>query len=126
MEYKHRLNGDYNPLHATPEPGIEMGYGGIIMHGVYTYNRIAHDLLRELGRSDAANFREFQAKFAGPVKPDEAVHTDFWRMGKPDGDGWQEIRWAAQVVSTGRKCLSDGRAVIRVVNDKTQASWVKL
>ena len=26
-----RLNGDYNPLHATPEPGQKMGFGGAIM-----------------------------------------------------------------------------------------------
>ncbi|TVY92549.1 Enoyl-CoA hydratase, peroxisomal, partial [Lachnellula willkommii] len=29
----YRLNGDYNPLHATPEPGQKMGFGGTIMHG---------------------------------------------------------------------------------------------
>jgi hypothetical protein len=32
----YRLNGDYNPLHATPEPGKAMGFGGAIMHGLYS------------------------------------------------------------------------------------------
>lgn len=32
----YRLNGDYNPLHATPEPGQKMGFGGAIMHGLFS------------------------------------------------------------------------------------------
>lgn len=111
------LNGDYNPLHATPEPGREMGYGGIIMHGVYAYNCVAHDLLKELGHSDPTNMREFQAKFTGAVKPGDWIQVDVWRMG-PDGNGWEEIRFVARVVSTGKVCLGDGRALTKVLNDE--------
>lgn len=89
-----------------------MGFGGIIMHGVYAYNCIAHDLLKELGQSEPANFREFQAKFAGVVRPGDHIKTQVWRLGA-DPDGWEEIRWVATVLETGKLCLSDGRAVIR-------------
>jgi len=44
----YRLNGDYNPLHATPEPGQKMGFGGAIMHGLYSWNSTAHLLLKYL------------------------------------------------------------------------------
>ncbi|KAM5356870.1 hypothetical protein ACJ41O_003516 [Fusarium nematophilum] len=108
----YRLNGDYNPLHATPEPGKAMGYGGMIVHGVYAYNCIAHDLLRVLGDSKAGNLGEFQAKFAGPVRPGDEIETCIWRMG-PGADGWEVIQWEARVVKTGKLCLADGRAVIR-------------
>jgi peroxisomal enoyl-CoA hydratase 2 len=31
----YRLNGDYNPLHATPEPGKVMGFGGAIVSAFF-------------------------------------------------------------------------------------------
>ena len=54
----YRLNGDYNPLHATPEPGAAMGFGGAIMHGLYSYNTACHGLLKMLGGSDSSNIKE--------------------------------------------------------------------
>ena len=63
-----RLNGDYNPLHATPEPGRRMGFGGAIMHGLFSWNAACHGLLQTLGGSDPANIKEFQARFAAYVK----------------------------------------------------------
>lgn len=38
-----RLNSDYNPLYTTSEPGKQIGYNGIINHGILTYNLIAHE-----------------------------------------------------------------------------------
>ena len=109
-----RLNGDYNPLHGTPQPGNAMGLGGIILHGVYAYNRVAHDLLRALGQSDASNIREFQAKFAGVVKPGDHLQTSFWRnCGSTDGE-WEEIRFTTKCVNRdGKVCLSEGRTLLR-------------
>lgn len=95
-----------------PEWGQELGFGGLIVHGVYAYNCIAHDLLKELGQSNPENLREFQAKFAGPVRPEDEIQTQVWRTA-PDTDGWEEVRWIAKVVNTGKVCLSDGKAVIR-------------
>ncbi|MCJ1371428.1 hypothetical protein MMC20_002643 [Loxospora ochrophaea] len=116
----YRLNGDYNPLHADPTPGTKMGFGGTIMHGLFSWNSAAHALLQTLGNSDPANLREFQARFAAPVKPGDKLVTRAWRMGKivgddDDGGGWEEVRFVTSVEG-GKVVLSNGRAVMRCGN----------
>ncbi|KAJ9621333.1 hypothetical protein H2203_007385 [Taxawa tesnikishii (nom. ined.)] len=110
----YRLNGDYNPLHATPEPGQKMGFGGAIMHGLYSWNTTAHALLTLLGGSDPANIKEFAARFASPVKPGDALMTQIWRVGNADRDGFEDIRFVTSVKG-GKVCLSNGRAKMRCV-----------
>lgn len=111
----YRLNGDYNPLHATPEPGKKMGFGGAIMHGLYSWNSTAHLLLKHLGGSDPANIKEYQARFAAPVLPGDKLVTSAWRTGDVK-DGWEEIRFVVAV--DGKKVvLSNGRALMKVVGD---------
>lgn len=113
----YRLNGDYNPLHATPEPGKAMGFGGAIMHGLYSWNTTAHALLKVLGGSEPGNMQEFAARFASPVKPGDVLVTQAWRMGKVDAEGWEEVRFVT-AVKGGKVCLSNGRAKMRVVGEK--------
>ena len=112
----YRLNGDYNPLHATPEPGQAMGFGGAIMHGLYSWNSTAHGLLKLLGGSDPANLREFAARFASPVKPGDCLVTQIWRTGEKDGE-WEDVRFVTSVKG-GKVCLSNGRAKMKVVGEK--------
>ena len=109
------MNGDYNPLHATPEPGKKMGFGGAIMHGLYSWNSTAHALLKELGGSDPANMKEFQARFAAPVLPGQKLVTEMWRTGEMKGE-WEEIRFVVKVAG-GKVCLSNGRALMKVVGE---------
>ena len=108
-----RLNGDYNPLHADPEPGKKMGFGGVIMHGLFTWNSTAHALLQSLGGSDPANIKQYQARFASPVKPGQEIVTEAWRMGNRDADGFEEVRFVTKV--EGKVVLSNGKALIKVV-----------
>lgn len=110
----YRLNGDYNPLHATPEPGQKMGFGGAIMHGLYSWNSAAHALLKELGGSDPANIKEFQARFASPVKPGDKLVTKMWKTGDKKGE-WEEIRFTCEVEG-GKVCLSNGRALMKTTS----------
>lgn len=110
----YRLNGDYNPLHATPEPGKAMGFGGAIMHGLYSWNTTCHALLQLIGGSDPANIREFAARFASPVKPGDCLVTQIWRTREKDDEGWEDIRFVTSVKG-GKVCLSNGRAKMRVV-----------
>jgi peroxisomal enoyl-CoA hydratase 2 len=112
----YRLNGDYNPLHATPEPGQKMGFGGAIMHGLYSWNSTAHSLLQTLGGSDPANIKEYQARFASPVKPGDKLVTSVWRTGEKKDGGWEEIRFVV-AVEGGKVCLSNGRALMKCVGD---------
>ncbi|ERF74413.1 hypothetical protein EPUS_06591 [Endocarpon pusillum Z07020] len=115
----YRLNGDYNPLHATPEPGQKMGFGGAIMHGLFSWNATCHGLLKELGGSNPANIKEFQARFASPVKPGDKLLTEMWRTGEKK-DGWEEIRFLTRVEG-GKVCVSNGRAMMKCVEGGTKS-----
>lgn len=109
----YRLNGDYNPLHATPEPGQKMGFGGAIMHGLFSWNVAAHGILKEFGSSDPKNLREFQARFAAPVKPGDKLVQEMWKTGNKD-DGFEEVRFTVRVEG-GKVVLNNGRAFIKSV-----------
>ena len=113
-----RLNGDYNPLHATPEPGQKMGFGGAILHGLFSWNAACHGLLQTLGGSDPANIKEFQARFAAPVKPGDKLVTEAWRTGQFK-DGWEEVRFVTKVEG-GKVVLSNGRALMKCVSEKSR------
>lgn len=113
-----RLNGDYNPLHATPEPGQKMGFGGCIIHGLYSYNSTAHGVLKELGGSDPRNFREFQARFASPVRPGDTLTTEMWRTGNVQ-DGFEEIRFVTKN-DKGKVVLSNGRCLLKVAEKRSK------
>ncbi|KAF4286769.1 hypothetical protein CNMCM8689_001898 [Aspergillus fumigatus] len=108
----YRLNGDYNPLHATPEPGQQMGFGGTIIHGLFSWNSTAHAVLKAFGGSDPNNFREFQARFASPVRPGDRLTTEMWRVSNA-ADGFEEIRFVTKN-DKGKVVLSNGRALIKV------------
>ncbi|KAF2204999.1 Thioesterase/thiol ester dehydrase-isomerase [Delitschia confertaspora ATCC 74209] len=108
----YRLNGDYNPLHATPEPGMKMGFGGPIIHGLFSWNAAAHAVLQKIGGSDPANMKEFQARFASPVKPGDKIVVEMWRMGNLDDCGFEEVRFIVRV-DGGKVCLSNGRALVK-------------
>ncbi|KAI1376349.1 Thioesterase/thiol ester dehydrase-isomerase [Hypoxylon crocopeplum] len=112
----YRLNGDYNPLHAHPEPGKKMGFGGVIIHGLYSFNSTCHGLLQKLGGSDPANIKEFQARFASPVRPGDKLVTSVWKTGEMKGE-WEEVRFVVKVAG-GKVCLSNGRALMKVVGDR--------
>ncbi|EDN96213.1 hypothetical protein SS1G_01137 [Sclerotinia sclerotiorum 1980 UF-70] len=109
----YRLNGDYNPLHATPEPGQKMGFGGPIMHGLSSWNFTAHAILKAIGGSDPKNIKEFSCRFASPVKPGDKLIIEIWKTGEIK-EGWEEIRFITRVEG-GKICLSNGRALMKPV-----------
>jgi acyl dehydratase len=115
----YRLNGDYNPLHATPEPGQKMGFGGTIIHGLFSWNTAAHAVLQRLGNSDPANLKEFQARFAAPVKPGDKLITEIWKTGEKDKDGFEEVRFIVRVEG-GKTVLTNGRALVRTGEGKSK------
>lgn len=95
-----------------------MGFGGAIMHGLSSWNFACHGILKELGGSDPKNIKEFQARFASPVKPGDKLVTQIWRTGEIK-DGWEEIRFVTSVEG-GKVCLSNGRALMKVVGPKSK------
>lgn len=92
-----------------------MGFGGPIIHGLYSWNSTAHGVLKSLGGSDPRNIKEFQARFASPVKPGDKLVTEMWRMGDKNADGFEEVRFITKV-DGGKICLSNGRALVKVVD----------
>ena len=101
----YRLNGDYNPLHATPEPGKKMGFGGAIMHGLFSWNSTAHVLVKELGGSDPSNIKSSKP---GLQVRSSRVTSWWYRCG---GLGrqrtvWEEVRFVT-TVEGGKICLSN-------------------
>ncbi len=97
---------------------MEMGFGGAIMHGLFSWNVACHGLLQILGGSDPANLKEYQARFASPVKPGDKLVTEAWRTGVFK-DGWEEVRFVTRVEG-GKVVLSNGRALMKGVAEKSK------
>ncbi|EME41861.1 hypothetical protein DOTSEDRAFT_74051 [Dothistroma septosporum NZE10] len=113
----YRLNGDYNPLHIDPKPGKAMGFGGVITHGLHAWNSTAHALVKMLGNNEPGSIKEYAARFASPVKPGDVLVTEIWALGDKDSEGWESVRFQTKVKSTGKVCLSNGRAKMKVSKD---------
>ena len=98
-----------------------MGFGGPIIHGLYSWNTSAHDVLQTFGGSDPANMKEFQARFAAPVKPGDKLVVEMWKVGKAAGygEGWEEIRFIV-MVEGGKTVLTNGRAVVKTGGAKAK------
>ena len=71
-----------------------------------------------LGGSDPANIKEYQARFAAPVKPGDKLITEVWRTGE-GSDGWEEVRFSTRVEG-GKVVLSNGRALMKCQNVKSK------
>lgn len=96
-------------MHATPEPGIAMGAGGIIMHGLYTWNMTAHLLIQKQAASKATALKDFQARMSAPVKPGDELVTEVWDVGTIHS-GLRDLRFVVKRGSTD--VLTNGRALI--------------
>lgn len=88
-----------------------MGFGGAILHGLYSWNSACHGLLQTLGASNPANLKEFQARFAAPVRPGDQLITEAWRTGNFE-NGWEEIRFLTRIEG-GHVVLSNGKALMK-------------
>ena len=95
-----------------------MGFGGAIMHGLFSWNSACHSLLLSLGESNPDNIKEFQARFAAPVKPGDKLVTEMWRTGDFN-DGWEEVRFVTRVEG-GKVVLSNGRALMKCAGVKSK------
>ncbi|PPJ59159.1 hypothetical protein CBER1_03024 [Cercospora berteroae] len=113
----YRLNGDYNPLHAThveeavvqPTP---------IMHGLYTWNVAARLILKTFANGEANALQSFQASFASPVRPGEVLETEMWEL-EDAAEGARTIRFETKV--GGKVVLARGSAVLHDTDDRTRS-----
>lgn len=117
---KSRLNGDYNPLHATPEPGRDMGFPGVILHGLGTWNICAHAVVRSIGGGDGGTLKEFQARFASPVLPGDTLVVEIWNAGLIDEkEGLVDVRFLCRVEG-GKVVLKAGQAILKMEKSKSK------
>ena len=92
------------------------------MHGLFSWNNACHGVLKSLGGSDPKNLKEFQARFASPVKPGDRLVTEMWRTGETK-EGWDEVRFVSRVDNgdgKGKVVLSNGRALMRCIGEKSK------
>lgn len=116
------LNGDYNPLHADPAVGKSMGFGGVILHGLCTWNMACQAILSTFAKSDGTQLRVFGGRFASPVKPGEELSIDMWRTGKlenDDGVACEEVLFEVRVGS--RTVMNNGRALLKAEASKNKS-----
>jgi acyl dehydratase len=114
----YRLNGDYNPLHIDPAIGKELGYGGLIMHGLLVYAIAVRAILTNFANNDTTALKSVFANFSGPVTPGDSVVVKVWKLGPgPAGTGTTELAFEAHARSTGTLALGQGVALVVISED---------
>ncbi|WP_038207291.1 MaoC/PaaZ C-terminal domain-containing protein [Xenophilus azovorans] len=71
----YRLNGDRNPLHASPAFAAKAGFPRPILHGLCTYSVAAHGLMK---LNPGKSLRMIECRFSRPVYPGETVRLEVW------------------------------------------------
>ncbi|SDM05723.1 Acyl dehydratase [Oryzisolibacter propanilivorax] len=102
----YRLNGDRNPIHASPEAARSAGFERPILHGLCTFGMAARALVRLACGNDPARLASIAARFSAPVVPGDTLTAQLWHEG---GDAWRFAVWARE-----RQCmvLSHGTAEV--------------
>lgn len=77
----YRLNGDYNPLHASPKVARDAGFKAPILQGLCTFGVAGHALLKTCCDYDPARLKRIGVRFSAPVYPGETIRTEIWRDG---------------------------------------------
>jgi acyl dehydratase len=76
----YRLNGDRNPLHASPAFAAKAGFARPILHGLCTYSVAAHGLMK---LHPGKHLTMIETRFSKPVFPGETIRLETWN--EPDG-----------------------------------------
>lgn len=77
----YRLNGDDNPLHASPTVAERAGFKQPILHGLCTFGVVCHALVNSLADYDGSRLRSMALRFSSPVYPGETLRCEMWRDG---------------------------------------------
>ncbi len=101
----YRLSGDYNPIHADPDPAQKAGFAAPILHGLCTLGVATRAILeaRAPGRPEA--LKSMFLRFSKPVFPGETIATEIFGAG-------DEIRFRCRAVERDVVVLDRGRAML--------------
>jgi acyl dehydratase len=97
----YRLNGDRNPLHASPAFAARAGFARPILHGLCTYSVVARALMM---MNPGHRLLGIEARFSKPVFPGETIRVEAWRS----QDGFAFRAW---VDARGAMVMDRGLAV---------------
>lgn len=101
----YRLSGDYNPLHADPEPARKAGFERPILHGLCTMGIATRALLSTYLPGRPEGLKSMFVRFSKPVFPGETIVTAFHRKG-------DEIRFRCRVKERDIVVLDRGQALL--------------
>ena len=101
----YRLNGDYNPLHASPEAARKAGFDRPILHGLCTYGMACRGILAACCDNDPSALASLRARFTAPVMPGETLRLLVWR--EPEA-----IRFESRVLERDKVVLGAGIATL--------------
>ncbi|KAI9319001.1 HotDog domain-containing protein [Dichotomocladium elegans] len=104
-----RLSGDFNALHADVRLAPLVGFERPILHGLCSYAKCAHSVLKHFGDNNRLRFKSFSARFANPVLPGETVRVHMWKVDHPE-PRTEAVVFVAKV--DDRVVISNGFAVL--------------
>lgn len=93
----YRLNGDRNPLHASPGFAAKAGFPKPILHGLCTYSVAAHGLMK---LNPGRPLKTIETRFSRPVFPGETIRVEAWN--EPGGVAFRARVEAREVVVLDR------------------------
>lgn len=99
----YRLNGDLNPIHASPEIAGMAGFEHPILHGLCVFGYAARTAITWGAGGDPTKLRAFEARFAKVTYPGDELRIEGWRS---NGD----LLLRASVPARGVQVLTHGRA----------------
>lgn len=74
----YRLNGDRNPIHASPDAARTAGFERPILHGLCTFGMAARAIVRLACGNDATRLAGIAARFSAPVIPGDTLTIHLW------------------------------------------------
>ncbi len=80
QSYLYRLNGDLNPLHASPEFAKMAGFERPILHGLATYGFAVRAFINAVNKGDPSRVRRVATRFSGVVYPGDTIITKGWQV----------------------------------------------
>lgn len=101
----YRLNGDHNPIHASPQLAKAAGFDRPILHGLCTYGMAARAILRQACGNDPTKLASLALRFSAPFYPGETLSVELWRRGA-------NLHFRAFAAERGQVVLTHGLAVI--------------
>lgn len=102
-------SGDNLPIHVDPDVARQVGFPGVILHGLCTMAFCSRAVLEAAGQADPAGLARLAVRFTRPVLPGSELVINVFDGGS-DGDR-RILHFEA--ISRGRVVAKEGRAELR-------------